>query len=55
MVLYKTTASLMRGIGGMGGYAGNQTVPPPQQAGPQQQPKKRRGIGIGDLLGAIPH
>lgn len=54
-VRYKTTASLMRGIGGMGGYAGNQAVPPPQQAEPQQQPKKRRGIGIGDLLGAIPH
>jgi hypothetical protein len=45
----------MRGIGGMGGYAGNQAAPPQQQAEPQQQPKKRRGIGIGDLLGAIPH
>ena len=54
-VRYKTTASLMRGIGGMGGYAGNQAAPPQQQAEPQQQPKKRRGIGIGDLLGAIPH
>jgi len=56
-VRYKTGASLMRGMGGMGGYAGNQAAPPPQQqAEPQQQPpKKRRGIGIGDLLGAIPH
>ena len=53
-VRFKTTASLMRGMGDYGGYAANA----PQQQQPAQQqppPKKRRGIGIGDLLGAIPH
>ncbi|HVU30695.1 MAG TPA: hypothetical protein VHE36_09860 [Sphingomicrobium sp.] len=53
-VRYKTSASLMRGLGGMGGYA--QGDEQPQQSEPQQpQPKKRRGIGIGDVLGAFPH
>lgn len=52
-VRYKTSASLMRGIGGMGGYAGGDGAQQPQ---PQQQPpKKHRGIGFGDVLGAIPH
>ena len=57
-VRYKTTASLMRGMPNMGGgYAGRDDDgdAPPQAQQPQQQPKKRRGIGIGDLLGAIPH
>ena len=55
-VRFKTTASLIRGMGDMGrnqGYA-----PDVQQQAQQQQPpppKKRRGIGIGDVLGAIPH
>jgi hypothetical protein len=61
-VRFKTTASLMRGMqgmmGGMGGdddgYAANQPQPPQAQP-PQQPPKKKRGIGLGDLLGAIPH
>lgn len=59
-VRYKTTAMLMRGMGNMGmggddgGYATNDQ--PAQQAQPQQPPaKKRHGIGIGDLLGGIPH
>jgi hypothetical protein len=59
-VRYKTTAMLMRGMGNMGtsgddgGYATNDE--PSQQTQPQQpQPKKRHGMGIGDLLGAIPH
>jgi len=54
-VRYKTTASLMRGMPGMGGgYAGGDAASQPQQ--PQQQPaKKRRGLGLGDLLGAVPH
>jgi hypothetical protein len=53
-VRYKTSASLMRGLSGMGGYA--QGDEQPQQSEPQQpQPKKRRGIGIGDVLGAFPH
>jgi hypothetical protein len=43
----------MRGIGGMGGYAGGDGAQQPQ---PQQQPpKKHSGIGFGDVLGAIPH
>ena len=51
-VRYKTTASLVRGMAAMmGGQAdANQAQQPSQQ-----QPKKRRGIGIGDLLGAVPH
>ncbi len=57
-VRYKTTASLMRGMPAMGGYAGpgNDTQQAQQQQQQQQQqPKKRRGIGLGDLLGTIPH
>jgi hypothetical protein len=54
-VRYKTTASLMRGMSAMmGNYGGQAEADEPAQA-PQQQPKKRRGLGIGDLLGAIPH
>jgi hypothetical protein len=58
-VRYKTTAMLMRGMGGMmggdddGGYAATDQQQP-QQPPPQQQPRKRH-IGLGDLLGAIPH
>ena len=51
-VRYKTTASLMRGMGAMMGNAGEAVD---RDQPPQQQPKKRRGIGIGDILGAIPH
>ena len=55
-VRYKTTASIMRGMGGMmGGYAGGETPSQPAQDPQQQQKKKRRGLGIGDLLGAVPH
>jgi hypothetical protein len=57
-VRYKTTDMLMRGMRGMmggdGGYAANQEAPQ-QPEPPQQQPRKRRSIGIGDVLGAIPH
>jgi hypothetical protein len=55
-VRYKTTASLMRGMPGMGGYAS--TEGQPQQSQQVQEPpqqKKRRGLGLGDLLGAVPH
>ncbi len=58
-VRFKTTAMLMRGMGDMGAAdsdddGGEATAQPPQP--PQQQPaKKRRGIGLGDLLGSIPH
>ena len=48
---YKTTASLMLGMGGMFGESGGQ-----DQAQEQQPPKKKkRGIGLGDILGAVPH
>jgi hypothetical protein len=60
-VRYKTTAMLMRGMGNMGmggddgGYATNDQPPQQPQQPQQPQPKKHRGIGIGDLLGGIPH
>jgi hypothetical protein len=54
-VRYKTTASLMRGMPGMGGYAGAENNAQQAQQQQPQQPKKRRGLGIGDLIGAIPH
>lgn len=51
-VRYKSTASLMRGMGhmGMGASAGDDEDAPPRQ--PQQQPqkKKKRGFGLGDLI-----
>lgn len=53
-VRYKTTASLMRGMGDEGGYASGDDQQQ-QQPAQQQPPKKRRGLGLGDLLGAIPH
>ncbi|HEY8591847.1 MAG TPA: hypothetical protein VIL42_03160 [Sphingomicrobium sp.] len=50
-VRFKTSASLIRGMGDMmqGSAMG-------EQGQPQQQPakKKRRGLGIGDLINAIP-
>jgi hypothetical protein len=49
---YKTSATLMLGMGGMFGEAG---TPQQQQAQPQQPPKKKKGFGLGDLLGTIPH
>jgi len=55
-VRFKTTASLMRGMGG--DESSDAANPDQQQAQQQQQEqpkKKRRGIGLGDLLGAIPH
>jgi hypothetical protein len=48
-VRYKTTASLMRGM--MGGA--DDGAPQAQDA--QQQPKKKKRFGIGDLLGSVPH
>ena len=55
-VRFKTTASLMRGMGG--DESSDAANPDQQQAQQQQQEqpkKKRRGIGLGDLLGAVPH
>ena len=54
-VRFKTTASLMRGMGQMGAY-GDGDQAQPQQQQPAQQPAKKKRFGIGDLLGgAIPH
>lgn len=57
-VRFKTSASLIRGMAGMGGedgYASDDQAQDPQQQQQQPPPKKKRGIGLGDLLGAIPH
>ena len=48
---YKTTASVMLGMGDMSGADADQP-----QAQQQEQPKKKkRGFGLGDLLQAVPH
>jgi hypothetical protein len=40
----------------MGAMMGNADEADEQEQAPQQQqPKKRRGLGLGDILGAIPH
>ena len=56
-VRYKTTDMMMRGMGAMGGGdEGGYAAAPQQDQQPQQPPpKKHRGIGIGDILGSIPH
>jgi hypothetical protein len=54
-VRYKTTATVMHGMGAMmgaGAANADETQPQPQE---QPQPKKRKGFGLGDLLGAVPH
>ena len=52
-VRYKTTASLMRGMGGMMG--GSEEGAAAQQGQQPQQPKKKKRFGLGDLIGgAIP-
>ncbi len=52
---FKTNATMMRGMGAtMGGNAATQQQADPQQ--PQQEPpRKKRGFGLGGLIGAIPH
>jgi hypothetical protein len=63
-VRFKTTASVMRGMGAMiGGYgAGAAQAQAQQQAAEQQpqqqQPKKKKKFGLGDVLDgalSIPH
>ena len=62
-VRYKTTASLMHGMGAMmgGGAMGagaGQAAGDPQAQPAQQPPKKKKKFGIGDLLGGalpVPH
>lgn len=50
---YKTTASVMLGMGDMMGSADDDQQPQAQQ---QEQPKKKkRGFGLGDILQAVPH
>jgi hypothetical protein len=50
-VRFKTTASLIRGMGEMMQGMNGDDARQPQQ---QQPRKKRRGIGLGDILNAIP-
>ncbi|WP_051531145.1 hypothetical protein [Sphingomonas sp. URHD0057] len=55
-VRYKTTASVMHGMGGM--MDGMGAAEADQQQQDAQQPpvkKKKRGLGLGDLIGAVPH
>jgi len=48
---YKSTASVMLGMGDMSGADADQP-----QAQQQEQPKKKkRGFGLGDILQAVPH
>jgi hypothetical protein len=51
---YKTTASVMLGMGDMMGAADDEDA---SQIRQQEQPtkKKKKGFGLGDLLGAVPH
>ena len=51
-VRYKTTASLMRGMGGMDAMQGG-NARPGQPAQPQP-PKKKKKFGIGDVISNIP-
>src|SRR5436190_16019840 len=54
-VRYKTTASVMRGMGAMMG-GGAMGAAPDEQQQAQEPPKKKKKFGIGDLLnGAVPH
>lgn len=53
-VRYKTTAMLMRGMGGMGAAENGQQEAQGQQP-QQEQPKKKRGLGLGGILAVIPH
>ena len=55
-VRFKTTASLMRGMRGMMGSYGAEAgqAPPTEQQG-EPPKKKKRGFGLGDLIGAVPH
>jgi hypothetical protein len=48
-VRYKTTASLMRGMAGMMG-ASDGGAAPEQAQQPQQQPRKKKRFGLGDLI-----
>jgi hypothetical protein len=52
---YKTTASLMLGMGGMFGDSGDSGQQAQQPNQEQQPKKKKRGFGLGDILQAVPH
>ena len=55
-VRYKTTASVMRGMGAMMGGGAMGAAADEQQPQAQEPPKKKKKFGIGDLLnGAVPH
>jgi hypothetical protein len=50
---YKTTASVVLGMGDMMGGADDGDQPEAQQ--PEQPKKKKRGFGLGDILQSVPH
>jgi hypothetical protein len=50
---YKTTASVVLGMGDMIGGADDGDQPEAQQ--PEQPKKKKRGFGLGDILQSVPH
>ena len=52
-VRYKTTASLMRGMGSMSGMGGNGNMQGTSTP-PAQPPKKKKKFGIGDVINSIP-
>jgi len=54
-VRYKTTASLMRGMRGMMGSAGDDSSAQDAQQQGEPPKKKKRGFGLGDLINAVPH
>ena len=54
-VRYKTTASMMRGMPAIGGFASDEGQPQQSQQAQQPLQQKKRGLGLGDLLGAVPH
>ena len=56
-VRFKSTASMMHGMGGMmgGGYGAGAAAQAGEPQQPQEPPKKKKRFGIGDLLGgAVP-
>jgi hypothetical protein len=51
---YKTTASVVLGMGDMMGSTDDDDQQPQAQQ-PEQPKKKKRGFGLGDILQAVPH
>ncbi len=51
-VRFKTSASVMRGMAAMMGDQSDDSAAQPQP--PKPQPRKKRGFGLGDVLGGMP-